>query len=210
MEKLVFENGIVIEWVRGLDGGGSTQHTDFLDYLKQNPKHYTHCLEWCAGLGAIGFSILDGGFCDRLSFNDLYEPAQTYILKNATANNLNDRVTFYLGDSLSVIPTDQKFDLVVANPPHVPMSVEDAQQENEVDRRLIVDTGWNIHRAFFSKITSYLLPGADVILSEIGFFKEHVALAEANGLKFIKSTPAPDLIRHTSQSAILMHYRYEA
>lgn len=210
MLELTFENGLHIDWIGGLDGGGSTQYKDFLNYLGQYPRHYSHCLEWCAGLGAIGYSILDAGICEKISFNDLYRPAQTFILANAIANDITDKVKFHFGDSVKVIPTDQKFDLVVGNPPHVPMNYEDSMKQNETNRRLIVDVGWQAHVNFFENIVPYLMPGADVILSEISFFEKHVQLAETAGLKFVRHVPAYELSLNSDANAVLMHYRYEA
>lgn len=209
MESLTFSNGISITWERGLDGGGSVQYLDFLNYLKENPKKYKHCLEWCAGLGAIGFSILDAGLCNQLSLSDLYEPAQTYALINAANNNITEKVKFYLGDSINCIPSDQKFDLVVANPPHCMLTVEESLQYDDICRRLITDIGWKIHKNFFDNITKYLLPGADVILSEIGVSEAHLTFAKDNNLQFIRHVSAPKLISSSNSNAVLMHYRYE-
>lgn len=212
-EELTFKNGLHISWIRGLDGGGSTQYIDFLNYFEKYPRHYTHCLEWCAGLGAIGYSILDAGICDKISFNDLYPPAERYIVKNAVENNIQDKVNFYLGDCVSVIPKDQKFDLVVANPPHCklnPQEVPGESFEDELNRRLILDTDWNIHHNFFNNIVPYLLPGADIILSETVIAEEHLAYARANKLQFVRYAPAQDLAKSSNPGAILMHYKYEA
>jgi hypothetical protein len=57
--KKQFPNGTTLYWTPGSNGGGITQYTDFTDILSNDTKVYNRGLEWCAGLGAIGFSIMD-------------------------------------------------------------------------------------------------------------------------------------------------------
>lgn len=213
IEQLTFENGMKIEWVRGLDGGGPTQYTDFLNYLKVGKRKYTHCLEWCAGLGAIGYSILDAGICDQLSLLDLYEPAQEWAITNAHNNNIT--VNFYLTDTINKIPQGTKFDLVVANPPHCVdiKHILGASCASETDRdtitRLTLDQDWAIHKEFFSNISKYLVPGADIILSETDKHYDLISSAENNGLTFITAVPASALAEFSTIHAVLMHFKYE-
>lgn len=203
-EKLTFANGTTICWEWGLDGGGSQQYLDFLPVLDSLNKKYDNALEWCSGLGAIGFSILDAGWCDTMSFMDFYEPCEYWTNKNMVDNNLNDRIQFYLSDKISKLPIDRKFSLVVANPPHCQHFIK---REGDVHNgRLIHDDEWQIHTEFFSNIKKYLTPGADILLSENEFHESHVKLAESNGLKFVKSYPAPVLAKVSSVRACIMHY----
>jgi len=202
MEELTFDNGFCLKWSEGLDGGGSTQYTDFLDLLLSKGKRYDHCLEWCSGLGAIGYSILDAGLCNRVSFMDMYEPAKDCIIINAITNNVEEKVNFYHYDAIKKLP-NVKFDLVVANPPHSP---DPSDISGEHSHRLTIDTYWDIHNEFFTNIKGYLNPGADVFLSEISRFSEHLRAAKDNGLKFVGSYPAPALIKDSNPDAVLMHY----
>jgi methylase of polypeptide subunit release factors len=176
-----------------------------------NRRKYDHCLEWCAGLGAIGYSILDAGLCERITFMDLYEPAKKIALINARDNNILDKVNFYHVDAIYKLPTDLKFDLVVANPPHSMNELEFLESvlpSEKIDSaRMTVDINWNIHREFFSNIKSYLTPDADVFLSESSIIEEHIVLAQENDLRFIEAFPAPKLAKDSNSDAVLMHYK---
>jgi hypothetical protein len=83
MQKIIFKNGLYIEnfitkdYV--LDGGGSTQYTDFLHFLLNQNKQYDKALEWCSGLGAIGFSLLDAKIINHITFMDMFKPAIDYV-----------------------------------------------------------------------------------------------------------------------------------
>ncbi len=213
LETYTFENNLTINWERGLDGGGADQYKDFIDYLKKTNKKYKHCLEWCAGLGAIGYSILDAGICETITFMDKYEPAERFALENAELNNISDKVFAFTVDNINDLPTDLKFDLVVANPPHTPdeMSPEQSfsREEHVMNSRLIVDLNWNTHREFFANIKKHLAPNADIILSEIGIREEHIAMAEENELSYVGSVPAPILAKYSSEGASLMIYKNE-
>lgn len=213
LETYTFENNLTINWERGLDGGGSDQHKDFLNYLKKSGKKYKHCLEWCAGLGAIGYSILDAGICETITFMDKYEPAKRVALENAELNNISDKVFAFTVDNINDLPTDLKFDLVVANPPHVPQelwhSKSQSEEEYKINSRLIVDLNWEIHREFFSNIKKHLAPGADIILSEIGIIEQHISMAKENDLTYVGSAHAPVLAKYSSLTASLMIYKNE-
>lgn len=206
MIDLTFENGTHITWVPGLDGGGSTQYTDFISFLKLKGKRYENGLEWCCGLGAIGYSILDAGICKNMSFTDIYEPAGPLIYSNAESNSVVDRVKFYHADSIGKLPDNLKFDLIVANPPHVPENFNYDGDNADTIYRLTVDTDWAIHSDFFKNVMKYLNSGADIILSEVGTHQKHIELAEQAGLKFIEAFPAPALAIDSKSEAMLMHY----
>lgn len=207
MEELTFDNGFVLKWTRGLDGGGSTQYTDFLGLLNNKGKRYTHGLEWCSGLGAIGYSILDAGLCEYVSFMDLYSSSKDYTIINSITNNVEDKVSFYHLDAIHKLPIELKFDLVVANPPHCP-TVE-IENFNANGIRMIHDDGWKIHHEFFMNIKSYLEPGADIFLSEIAVHEQHIAMATEGGLTFKGTFPAPALCVDSHHGSVIMHYRYE-
>ena len=187
-----FENGTIVSCEQENDGGGSTQYADFINFFKEKgddlPK-YKNCLEWCAGPGFIGYSLLDTEVCQHVTFMDIHEPAIDDARNNAIFNNLTDRTSFYTIDAIHKLPTDLKFDLVVANPPHS-LKASEEWLNNKGLFRLIVDLDWKIHEEFFAHITDYLLPGAEVILSENDHFPEFIEMAKKVGLIFEGYKPA--------------------
>jgi methylase of polypeptide subunit release factors len=186
MEKVFLDNNIILRYPIILDGGGSVQRFQFVDKVKQQNKTYKSGLEWCAGMGLIGYNVFSQNLCETMSFNDLFEPAIQNILENATNNQVSDKINAYLGNSISVIPTDKKFDLVVSNPPHTDNSEgwREASMQNFIDsnrepwtpelydnwERLIVDEEWKSHYDFFKHLKNYLLPDADIFISEYAKF----------------------------------------
>ena len=187
-----FENGTIVSCEQENDGGGSTQYADFINFFKEKgddlPK-YKNCLEWCAGPGFIGYSLLDTEVCQHVTFMDIHEPAIDDARNNAIFNNLTDRTSFHTIDAIHKLPTDLKFDLVVGNPPHS-LKASEEWLNNKGLFRLIVDLDWKIHEEFFAHITDYLLPGAEVILSENDHFPEFIEMAKKVGLIFEGYKPA--------------------
>jgi len=200
---LKFENGTIIEYEMLDDGGGSVQYKDFLEYLISTGKKYKHCLEWCSGLGAIGYSLLDKGICESITFMDIYEPSIKNILRNAEKNNIADKVQAYHIDSVSKLPAHLKFDLVVGNPPHSC----GGDFEGYHVQRMIVDNNWDIHREFFTNINLFLEPNSDIILSETNFMKDHIEIATECGLSFVKTVPAQVLGKFGAPFASLHIYQ---
>jgi methylase of polypeptide subunit release factors len=200
---LKFQNGIVIKYDNLDDGGGSIQYKDFLDYLSSTGKKYKHCLEWCSGLGAIGYSLLDAGIVETVTFMDIYQPSITNIFRNAHHNKVEQKIQAYSLDAISKLPNHLKFDLVVGNPPH-----SFAGDWNSPHlQRMIVDNNWDIHREFFSNIGSYLEPNSDIILSETNVMKDQIEIAESYNLKFMKVVPAQELSKFGAPFASLHIYQ---
>jgi len=207
MHTLEFDNGIVIDYKSEDDGGGSEQYTDFLDHIKSTGKTYKHCLEWCSGLGAIGYSLLDAGICESVTFMDIHKPSIENALYNAQKNNVSDKVQAYHLDAIQKLPKHLTFDLVVGNPPHSQGNPENFEGDWY---RKIVDNNWDTHREFFINIKDYLSPSSDIILSEIenhSISKVLITMAESAGLKFINFAPAPKLAKTGNATGLLHVYQ---
>ena len=199
-----FENGTIVSCEQVNDGGGSTQYADFIDFFKGKGDDlltYKNCLEWCSGPGFIGYSLLDAEVCQHVTFMDIHEPAIEDARTNAIFNNLTDRTSFHTIDAIHKLPTDLKFDLVVGNPPHA--QTNEWKDNHESLARMIVDLDWKIHKEFFAHITDYLLPGAEVILSETHQHPIHYELAEKAGLSFEGYKPAKILADQVHGSTIV-------
>ena len=215
MDKLAFDNGLKITWNQGDDGGGSSHYKDFLNAIGKEKK-YKNCLEWCAGLSAVAFSLLDAGTAENIVLMDLYEPALLQAKKNAIINNIAKKVDIRLCDKISNLPSTDKFDLVVSNPPHVDNA--DWLDESQPDLpkeykdhivRITVDKDWQLHKEFFKNITDHLNPNADVFISETVEWDFMVDWAKESGLNLIEIFPAEALSKDTKTDAVIYHFRYE-
>ena len=214
MYSLTFKNSTHIKWNPGDDGGGSTQYKDFLNAITTEKK-YNNCLEWCAGLSAIAFSLLDAGIAENIVLMDVYEPALIKAQENAKDNNIVDNVSIRVCDKIDSLPITDKFDLVVSNPPHAISGnlIEDLHDyegsEKDWIYRLTVDKNWELHKEFFKNITRYLNSNADLYISETIKNNIFIGWAKEVGLNLIEVFPSPILSTDANTDAVILHFRYE-
>ena len=114
-------------------------------------------LEFCAGPGYIGYSLLAAGWCESLVLADIDADAVSTARFTAAHNELEDRVVVYRSDALDQIPEAERWDLVVANPPHFAEANPDTRQ---------YDPGWQLHRRFYAAVGRHMNPGGLVLMVE--------------------------------------------
>ena len=152
-----------------LDGGGTTFGQDYLPVLanKYPGRMFNRAYEWCSGPGFIGFSLLSHGVCKTLCLSDLYDPSITAaeVTINYEPNVCNKLVTTYLCKDIGLIPKHEKFDLVVANPPHF-NDFNGIPQNDYTGIRISKDINWRAHTNFFNNIKQHLTPDGVILLQE--------------------------------------------
>jgi 16S rRNA G966 N2-methylase RsmD len=169
-------NGIKIDHPWWLKGGGNFHYPYFLEAIKQHGKpHYKRAFEWCAGHGFIGWELLTNNYCDELTFSDIYPPAIETCRKNAEQLGYASQVTSYITGTISTISEEEKWDLVVGNPPnsgdvggYMEQYLGGKNHPPEMIRlaiRTTVDQDWEAHRDFFKHIKKHLNTDADIFLS---------------------------------------------
>ena len=152
--------GIRVHYKRHLDGGGRSFGQGFIPFLQaHNMPRQPRVFEWCAGPGFIGFSLLAHGLCDKLCLADINPEAVAACRRTIADNGLSGQVSVYQSDNLASIPATERWDLVVANPPHF----DDDEYRGELRTH---DPGWRIHREFFRTVTPFLQPGGVIVLQE--------------------------------------------
>ena len=215
IRNIKLDNDFEVLYVDGLDGGGLNHLPDFLSVITNHGKDkYQNALEWCAGFGVIGFDFLNKGLCERMEFMDCYEPAIRWLNRTIEHNNVENKTATYHADKISLIPEGVKWDLVLANPPHsfdlsTKKYFEETVRTPQLDDiiRITCDVDLEIHREFFNNIRTYLEPGADIFISEVGFLDEVQQLAEDAGLLFVDKHPAPTLSRDSKTDAVIFHFK---
>lgn len=151
--------GITIRYKSELDGGGIEFGQDFIPFFRNRgmPKQQ-RIFEWCCGPAFIGFSLLGNGLCETLCLADINPAAVASCRETIQANNLENRATVYLSDNLAQIPSSEKWNIVVSNPPHfIDQYVGDIRAH---------DPEWNIHRRFFNSIAAHLADDGVIVLQE--------------------------------------------
>lgn len=172
----ILTNGIKINHPWWLKGGGNFHYPYFLEAIKTHGKpHYNRAFEWCAGHGYIGWELLTNNYCDEMTFSDIYPPAIETCLKNAEDLGYASKVTGYITGTISTIPEEEKWDLVVGNPPNsgdtagyleqYSAAKEHPPEMIELALRTTVDQDWQAHKDFFKYIKKHLNPDADIFLS---------------------------------------------
>lgn len=214
MESLTFENGTHINWNRGDDGGGSTHYVDFLNAITHGKK-YNKGLEWCAGLSAIAFSLIDADICDHFTLMDIYEPALITAKENAEKNNIGHKISYHVLGKVGDLPDSEKFDLIVANPPHCVTGdwidkTLTTQPEFDDIYRLTIDKDWELHKEFYANISKHLNPGADVYITQVLEYSVLEEFKATSGLVFVEKFPAKLLGTDSKTEAFIVRYKYEA
>jgi methylase of polypeptide subunit release factors len=192
-----------------LCGGGQNHKRYFLKAI--GDKKYKNAFEWCAGHGEIGFEIITAGICETLAFSDLHPGSEEWCLKNAELLNLSGKVRAYTTPVISAIPTSEKWDLVVGNPPNA-MGVDLgalagfrraglSDDHIQAFARTTWDIGLETHREFFQNIGKYLTDDADIFISvHITLFNTVSNIAGPAGFEAVKiidmfPDPLPEYVR---------------
>lgn len=172
-----------------------------LELLKGKPEGDHPVLELCTGSGAIILSLLYYLPDLRAVATDLSLPALEIARENARRLGIDKRIRFLSGDLFNPIREgglNQKFNLVLANPPYIPSGMIDRLQRevSGYEPRLALDGGEDgllFYRRISGELGEFLNPGGMVAL-EIGAEQgEAVAsLLQDTGL-FSKIEVIPDL-----------------
>ena len=216
IRTFTLDNDFTVTYADGLDGGGIDHLPDFRAAVESSGKpHYTRAVEWCAGFGVIGFDFLNRGVCEHMSFIDCHEPAIHWLSETIKQNTIDEKTELYLTDKIAAIPSDVKWDLLLANPPHCfspnnkemfEKTIENPEQRADIIR-LTCDVDYIIHKEFFENIREHLLPDADVFISEVGCLEEIKQFATNAGLVWVATHPAPKLSINSKTDAVVFHFK---
>jgi len=121
--------------------------------------------EFCAGPGYLGYSLLAAGWCATLALSDIDPGAIASATHTATHNRLRDRVAIYESDVLEQVPAAERWDLVVANPPHF-LPDSDRSEGIEADSVKVFDPEWNVHERFYASVKRHMRRGGLVVMAE--------------------------------------------
>ena len=175
-----------------LEGGGNSIGQRYPPILKllYPDKIFNNCLEWCSGHGVIGFKLLADEICKNLHFLEMYQPAVN-ACKKTIANmpvRFENRVSIYETSTLTSLPSDIRFDLIVSNPPHFPLQLGDPlfKIPQNHHQRITVDKEWQTHKDFFANIANNLAEDGVILLQEIYHIDEFAEMIDHGRLKITK------------------------
>lgn len=202
-ERAVNYNGVVVFDRPELHGEGITIGQDYVRALLElGFKRCENIYEFCSGPGYIGYSLLAQGFCEKLTLADINPEAVKIARKTAKYNNIEHLVNIYESDVFDQIPETEKWDLVVSNPPHFPLSMEMGNTEVGEQNLKAYDKDWAIHKKFYAGIKKHMKPGGHVVIQEntqggmdVETFR---AMIEDNGGKVIDWVQSKDVTGDTN------------
>jgi release factor glutamine methyltransferase len=90
-------------------------------------------LDLGTGSGAIGISLALEGECSQVVATDVKSDALAVAIINAKRNGVKDLMEFRLGSLFEPIKSDDKFQVIVSNPPYIPDSEVGLLQPEVVD-----------------------------------------------------------------------------
>ncbi len=171
--------------------------------IKERQLKELKILDICCGVGIIGltiFSILrKEGNVKEAVFADINIFNLNSLYKTLTKNNLDqllgNKIRCYLSDGLNHIPRDEKFDIIVSNPPHYFAPSFSKEQMFLTPNRLgSYDPGWNFHKSFYGQCHHYLTERG-----EVWFLENGSAANEKDFLPFIENNEQLKYIRNVGE-----------
>ena len=153
---------ISVSYTNNLDGAGLQLTNHFVAIVEKLIGKVSRICEFGAGPGFIGFSLLANGLCDSLCLIDINPEAVKICKKTIQKNKLESKVSVYLSNGLSNLPSSEKWDLVVSNPPHHPTKKGWLQE----DVLKAVDKDWKIHQQFYANVKKFLKPNGSTLFVE--------------------------------------------
>ncbi|MDR2580999.1 MAG: peptide chain release factor N(5)-glutamine methyltransferase [Fibromonadaceae bacterium] len=123
---------------------------------------------------------------------DVSEEALELAKENVALHNLEKKVSFIHSDLLSALPSDSKFDALLANLPYIPLADASALQPEVIngDPHLALfggTDGLELIRKLLNTCADYLKPNAPVILEIASGQEKNLQNENFMNLKFLKT-----------------------
>ena len=160
-----------------------------IEIIKEN--NFKTALDVGTGSGCIACMIAKYTDC-RIIGLDVSKEALNTALDNASRLNLYNKAIFRKSDIFSNVKSDEKFDIIISNPPYIPQKEKpNLQQEVKYDPEIALFTNDEKGLEFYKKITKdsvKILNQNGYLIFELGIdqAKEVKSLMEFSGFKNIK------------------------
>ena len=107
-----------------IDGYGYKHLDDFINNLRfmTGDRPVKKAMEWCSGPGYIGLGLIAINYAQTVLLSDIHPPVEDIVNLTIKENNLSTGVSFVVSDNFKNI--NDKFDLIVGNPPHFNFTYE--------------------------------------------------------------------------------------
>lgn len=133
------------------------------EYKGKNPR----VLDLCTGSGCIAISLAKLGGFQSVAAADISSEALKVAQRNGEAILGKDHITFLLSDLFNAFETDERFDVIVSNPPYIPTEeIRKLQPEvRDHEPMLALDgkeDGLYFYRRLAEESRKFLNPGGTV------------------------------------------------
>jgi len=123
---------------------------------------------------------------------DISEDALNLAKENIAWHKLENKITLVCGDLLADLPTDIKFDALLANLPYIPLADAPILQPEVINSEPHIalfggTDGLELIRKLLNTCANYLKPNAPVILEIASGQEKSLQTEEFAGLKFIEA-----------------------
>lgn len=159
-----------------------------LEFIKGKEK--ADVLDLCAGSGCIGITIKGECPKSQVTLVEKYDEAISYTQKNAKHNNIDVKIV--KGDVLEGCECENKYDLIVSNPPYITAEdMKSLQPEVQFEPKTALDGGEDgllFYRAITEKYKNSLKENG-VLVFEVGINQSQSVkeILRENGFKDISS-----------------------
>ena len=128
-------------------------------------------LDVCTGSGAIAIALKKLGKFERVDALDISEKALKIAKKNAKA--LECDINFLKSDMFSSLTSENKYDIIVSNPPYIQSHIVDSleRQVKDFEPRLALDgdiDGMKFYKIIEKNFMNFLSPSG-ILALEIGY-----------------------------------------
>lgn len=148
-----------------------------LEFLKD--KNQPKILDLCAGSGCIGITLGKEKSDSKVLMVEKYDEAITYAKKNIERNNA-ENVTVLKGDIFETAGGDDKYSLIVSNPPYIPYNeMETVSPETKFEPETALkggEDGLMFYRAIIENYKNSLKEGG-MLCFEVGI-NEHSKVSQ--------------------------------
>lgn len=161
-----------------------------VEIIKKN--NYKSAVDMCTGSGCIACMIAKLTECNVLGV-DISNDAIHTAFENMEKFKLFNRVTFRKSNLFSKLREDEKFDLIVSNPPYIPPQMKKTiQKEVTFEPELALYTNDKYGLEFYEKITERapkFLNRGGYLIFELGIYqsKKVAEIMRDNGFTDIKT-----------------------
>jgi len=178
---------------------GETTATGAIRMIEQRQLEKLKILDICCGLGVVGLTIFSNfrnqGIVKEAAFADInifnLNSLNKTLRENKLDNLMGSQIHCYLSDGLNNIPPDEKFDIIVSNPPHYFNKDFGRDKTVLTPARLgTYDSGWSFHKSFYSQCHNYLTPKG-----EVWFLENSSGAKEEDLLPFIQANEKLKYVR---------------